>query len=41
MKDLLTKDLRYLGVILALSMACNGAALAQSNLQELIEQTGI
>jgi hypothetical protein len=35
------QDLRYFGAILALSFFCNGAALAQSDLEKLIEQTGI
>jgi phosphoglycerate dehydrogenase-like enzyme len=35
------KGLRYFGAILALSISCNGAALAQSDVEKLIEQTGI
>ena len=35
------KGLRFFGAILVLSIFCNGAALAQSNIDELIEQTGL
>lgn len=35
------KDLSYFGAIVALSISCNGAALAQSDIETLIEQTGI
>lgn len=34
-------DLRYFGAVLALSIFCNGPAVAQSDVQMLIEQTGI
>ncbi len=41
MKGLLIKNLRYVGAILALSISCSGTALAQSDIDKLIEQTGI
>ena len=41
MKDLLKKGSQYFAAILALSISCNGAAFAQSDIETLIEQTGI
>ena len=41
MKKWLMKGSQYFGAILALSISCNGAAFAQSDIETLIEQTGI
>jgi len=41
MKGLMMKHWQYLGAMLALAISCSGTALAQSDINKLIEQTGI